>query len=137
MKILIAEDDFVSRRLINEQLAGLGECCVVEDGLEAVNAVREALDEDSHFDLVCLDIKMPNKDGHDALKEIRELEAGHKIRLGDGCKVIMTTIFSDSKNVLKAFNNQCEAYIVKPITREKIERELSKLGLHKASGPAS
>lgn len=129
MKILIAEDDFVSRKVMLGHLSQYGDCDVAIDGIEAVQAITSAIESDVPYDLVFLDIMMPNMDGQEALTCIRNLESENGISLGDGAKVVMSTALSDAHNVLKAFNGQCEAYIVKPVTREKILNQLIELEL--------
>ncbi len=127
MKILIAEDDFVSRKVLLGHLQQYGSCDVAIDGIEAVEAITSAINDKTPYDLVFLDIMMPNMDGQEALTCIRQVEVDNGISVGDGAKVVMTTALSDAHNVLKAFNGQCEAYIVKPVTREKILNQLIEL----------
>lgn len=129
MRILVVEDDFVSRCLLCELLAPYGSCHVATDGKEALDAVRRALDAKEPYQLICLDIMMPNMNGQEALRQIRALESERGIMLGEGVKIIMTTALSDAKNILEAFNEQCEAYLVKPITRDTLTRQLQTLGL--------
>ena len=62
MKILLAEDDFVTRKFMANFLSKYGDCDVTVDGMEAVDAFMLALEEDEPYDLVCLDIMMPNMD---------------------------------------------------------------------------
>lgn len=130
MKILIVEDDFAGRKLLQTMLKSYGECDVAFDGVEAVEACRIAIEESAHYDLICMDIMMPNKDGHEALKEIRQLEKD--LLKGDmkEAKAIMVTALSDPKNVVEAlYRGGAESYLVKPVTREKIQEELKKLKL--------
>ncbi len=140
LKILIVEDDFTCRKLLQMFLSEYGDCFVAINGHKAVEAVREALDEGQPYDLICLDIMMPEMDGHEALEAIRQIENERGIAGLDGVKVIMTTALGDSKNVIGAFRTGCEAYIVKPIGKEKLLEEMEKLGLFnlvaRASGPA-
>jgi CheY-like chemotaxis protein/HPt (histidine-containing phosphotransfer) domain-containing protein len=133
LKILIAEDDFTCRKLLQTFLSEYGECFVAINGHESVEAVREALDEGQPYDLICLDIMMPEMDGHKALEAIRQIENEHGIAGLDGVKVIMTTVLGDSKNVIGAFRTGCEAYIVKPVSKEKLLEEMEKLGLFNLS----
>jgi two-component system chemotaxis response regulator CheY len=106
-----------------------GNCDVAIDGIEAVEAITSAIKNKTPYDLVFLDIMMPNMDGQEALTCIRQVESENGISVGDGAKVVMTTALSDAHNVLKAFNGQCEAYIVKPVTREKILNQLIELDM--------
>jgi two-component system chemotaxis response regulator CheY len=129
MKTLVVEDDFASRKLMQRYLAPYGECDVVVDGKEAVEAFELALTENDPYDLVCLDIMLPKKDGQQVLKEIRLIEKDRGIIGSDGAKVLMTTALGDAKNVMEAFRSQCDGYLQKPVGREQIVRELKELGL--------
>ncbi len=129
MRILIVEDEFGSRKLMQKFLSPYGVCDLAVDGEEAVEAFTLAMKEEEPYDLICLDIMMPKKDGQTVLKEIREIEERHNITGLDGVKIIMTTALNDSKNILEAFKSQCEAYIPKPISKQKLLEEMRALGL--------
>ena len=129
MRILIAEDDFASRKFMLRFLSKYGECDVTVDGMEAVDAFTMALDADEGYDLVCLDIMMPELDGYQALKQIREYEKEKGISEEDGAKIIMTTALNEGRNVTKAFELGCVAYAGKPIDQDKFENVLRKLNL--------
>ncbi len=129
MKILLAEDDFATRKFMDKQLSQYGECDVMVDGEEAVDAFMMALEDDEPYDLVCLDVMMPVMDGYQVLKAIRGIEAQRGIPKKNSVKVIMTTALNDERNVKLAFELGCEAYVGKPIDVEKFEKVLNKLGL--------
>jgi two-component system, chemotaxis family, chemotaxis protein CheY len=129
MKCLIVEDDFAARRLMQRYLTNYGESDVAVNGNEAVEAFRQSVDGKKSYDMICLDIMMPNMDGHEVLKAIRQIESEHGINGLDGVKVIMTTALGDSKNVISSFREGCEAYIVKPVEKNKLLKEMEKLGL--------
>lgn len=131
MKILIVEDDFVSRRLLQKILAPYGECDIAINGKEALKAFQIAWEEGAPYDLICLDIMMPEMDGQETLTKIRELEQQHGVDLGtaNSAKIIMTTALADAENFFGAFRNGCETYIVKPIDRQKLLAEIEKLSL--------
>jgi len=132
MKMRIVEDDVASRYLMSEFLQPYGVCHVAVDGQEAVESVRVALDKKTPYDLICLDIRMPRMNGLDALKQIRLLEEEKGMLGGNGAKVIMTTTADDSKSILSAFNAQCEGYVVKPVSEEKLLQQIQKLGIELA-----
>jgi two-component system chemotaxis response regulator CheY len=127
MKILIVEDDYVSRRLLQEILAAYGECEAVTDGHSALQAFSHALKGGAHFGLVFLDIGIPGMNGQETLKALRELEEKNGIHGRRAARVVMTTGREDSKSILGAFRVGCDAYIVKPTTRAKIKAQLDKL----------
>lgn len=129
MKILLAEDDFVTRKFMTNFLSKYGECDVTVDGMEAVDAFMMALEDDAPYDLVCLDIMMPVMDGYQALVGIRNLEKERNIPEEKAAKIIMTTALNNEKNVKMAFELGCTIYSGKPINQERFEQALKKLGL--------
>lgn len=129
MHILVVEDDFISRRLLCRYLEPFGECDVAVNGEEAVAAVKQAVDQGYHYDLICLDIMMPGMDGHETLREIRSYEKENKLCLGLGSKVIMTTSVQDSKSIRQAFNASADGYVLKPVEKKKFLKTLSEIGV--------
>ena len=115
MKTLIVEDDFTSRLVLQTFLSRYGECHIAVNGLEAVEAHRVALESGQPYDLVCMDIMMPEMDGREAVQRIRSLEESHGIFSTTGAKIIMTTALNDLKAVSSCYNELCDAYLVKPI----------------------
>lgn len=120
MKILIVDDDFITSELLKAILNEYGDCTVADNGKNAVAAFQEAINENDPFQLIFLDIMMPEMDGHEALEKIRAIEAEQGVLYGHGTQVVMTTALGDAKNVLSAFSEGCEYYIVKPIEKEKV-----------------
>jgi two-component system chemotaxis response regulator CheY len=131
MKTLIVEDDFTSRLLLQEILKSNGQEHFAVNGKEAVEAVRMALEANEPYDLICMDIMMPGIDGHQALGVIRQMEKAKGIAGPDRVKIIMTTALGDRANVIKAIQQQCDCFLVKPIQKAKLQEELRKLGLIK------
>jgi two-component system chemotaxis response regulator CheY len=129
VKFLIVDDDGVCRALLQAILSPYGRCFLAYDGQEAVDAFRLALEDNEPYHLVCLDIMMPNMNGHDALKAIRALEAKHGIVGSDGAKVIMTTALRDSKHCVQSFREGCEGYVTKPVHEGELLQRMRDLGL--------
>ncbi len=129
MKCLIVEDDFVARKLILTFLSKYAECDVAVNGKEATEAFRDALETNQPYDLVTLDINMPEMNGQEALKIIRRIESESGIEGLDSVKIIMTTALEDKRNVLEAFKSGCEAYINKPVRRTELIEQMEKLEL--------
>lgn len=129
MKSLIVEDDFTSRLLLQELLRSRGQVDVASNGKEALDAFSLALKVAAPYDLVCMDIMMPEMDGQQALTELRRLEAQHGQVPGRGSKVIMITALHDKDSVMRAFREQCDGYLVKPVDGAKLAQELRALNL--------
>lgn len=129
MGTLIVEDDFASRKLLQTILAPYGHCDTAANGKEAVDAFRLAWDEDRPYDLICLDIMMPEMDGQEVLREVRNYEDQRGVPDSDRAKVIMTTAAGDRQNVVEAATAGIEAYLVKPIDRQRLLDEVGRLGL--------
>lgn len=120
MKSLIVDDDFFSRRILQTILSAYGECHVAVNGKEALFAFKQAHAEETPYEVICLDIMMPEMDGQEVLKEIRQIEQSKNILGNDSVKIIMTTALDDSGNITTAFREQCESYLIKPISKSKL-----------------
>ena len=131
MKTLIVEDTRTSREILRLLLAPYGETHIATNGIEAIEAFKLAWQEKQPYDLICLDIVMPDMNGHEVLQTIRKMEEEEGIYGVRGVKVIITTGMDDPDNMVKAFNTQCEAYLVKPIDKQRLLEELQALGLIK------
>ncbi len=130
MRALIVEDEFLSRKVLLAFLSPLFESDVVVNGMEAVQAFEMALKENQPYDLVLMDIMMPELDGLEALERIRAMEREHKRK--PPVRVIMTTALDSPKVVIRSFHDgEASGYIVKPVSKDKLYAELEKLGLLK------
>lgn len=110
--VLFAEDDDEDWLLINEVLDD--ECKSeiryerVKDGVSLLDRLRDLSVPLPH--LVMLDIRMPRKDGMEALREIRQDQTLRHLPV-----VIMTTSKGET-DVLRAYTSGASAYVVKPVT---------------------
>jgi len=129
MKTLIVEDEFTARLTLQNFLSRYGECHIAVSGKEAVEAFRMATESGSGYDLVCMDILLPEMDGPAAVKEIRSLEQARDILSSQGAKIIMTTAVEDMKEVIRSFNQLCDAYLVKPVNLTDLGHQLTSFGL--------
>ena len=130
MKCLIVEDDFISRRILKELLASTFDCDIAVNGEEAIVSFRLAQEGKRPYDLICMDIMMPGIDGQEALRRIREMEKELAVPPHLEAKVIMTTALDDPRTVVQAYyKGGATSYIVKPISKQKLMRELRILGL--------
>lgn len=127
MRALIAEDEFLSRKVLSAFLAPLFEVDVAVNGKEAVEAFALAHKEARPYDLILMDIMMPEMDGIQALTLIRAQEQEQKLK--PPVRVVMATALDDPKTVIRSFHDgEASGYIVKPVRKEKLFEELKKLG---------
>jgi two-component system chemotaxis response regulator CheY len=115
LRILLAEDDLSCRLVLQTFLSRYGECHVAVNGTEAVEAFRAAMEQGRAYDLICMDILMPEMNGREAVRLIRAMEEARGILSTSGAKIIMTTTVEDAKEVILCFQELCDAYLMKPI----------------------
>jgi two-component system, chemotaxis family, chemotaxis protein CheY len=129
MCTVIVEDDFTSRILLQSLLSRYGECHIAVNGKEALAAFRDGHESGQKYDLICMDIMMPEMDGQTAVREIRTLEQADGTLSTRGVKIIMTTALDDVKNLVQSFKSLCDAYLFKPIDSGKLLTHLRDLHL--------
>jgi signal transduction histidine kinase/CheY-like chemotaxis protein len=114
-KLLIAEDDAISELFISILIEDYArEKISVKNGLEAVNACIQNLD----IDLVLMDIQMPEMNGYEATRKIREFNKD--------IIIIALTAYALSGDKEKALKAGCNDYITKPIKAEDLNQIISK-----------
>lgn len=113
-RVLVVDDDSLLRKLVTEQLSRS------DFGAASAASAREALDvlRDSDFDVVLLDIMMPDMSGLDALREIRKLE--------DPPEVVMLTADTSLSTGIEAMRHGAYDYLTKPATLDEMEAVLRK-----------
>ena len=130
MKILIVDDEEICRDKIANLLSPYGECVESASGADALCSFGHAIGQGKPFDLVTLDIDMPDLRGQDVVKAIRQWESRNSFILpcARRVKILMLTVMGDASNIFKAFKQTCDDYVVKPITPVKIRASMAKLG---------
>ncbi len=130
MKTLIVEDDFISRIVLQKILAPFGVCDIAVNGKEAVQAFTFSLQEGEPYDLICMDIMMPEMDGIEAVRLIHEKEKEMNVAPSDEVKVIMITALDTPKEVVDAYyRGGCTSYLTKPINKGKIVKLIKEMEL--------
>jgi CheY-like chemotaxis protein len=112
LRILLAEDGLVNQKLAVGLLSNWGhKVTIAKNGREAVDKW-----EDESFDLVLMDVQMPELDGFEATKEIRRRETGS----GQRIPIIAVTAHALGGDREKCLASGMDAYVEKPIQREKL-----------------
>lgn len=131
LKALVIDDDVVCRDRLEMLLQGFFDCTFACNGKEGSLIYERSLQEQDPYELITLDINMPEMNGHETLEAIRSAEGQRGIGGLDGVKVIMTTSESSSEHVFAAFREGCEAYVVKAEMGVKLLDAVVQLGLLK------
>ncbi|MCK5229068.1 MAG: response regulator, partial [Desulfobulbaceae bacterium] len=120
MKILIVDDEITSRVKAETILSQYGECDMAASGSEAIDKFVQAHESGRPYDVITMDIHMPELNGIQTLKQMRDWETSHNIQVGYGVKVVMFTADDDPKVVSSSFRELCDAYVIKPFNSKKI-----------------
>lgn len=102
--ILVVDDNEMNRDMLSRRLKRLGHStAVAEDGEKALEAIDE-----NDFDLVLLDIMMPNLNGYDTLERIKSNPSTHHV------PVIMISAVDDLESIVRCIELGAEDYLFKP-----------------------
>jgi CheY-like chemotaxis protein/ABC-type phosphate/phosphonate transport system substrate-binding protein len=136
VKILYAEDNPVNQKLGLKMLERMGyKAEIASDGAEAVRVVKEK----GPYDIIFMDIQMPNMDGIEATKEIRKLETGDPSQqssiVNRQSSIQRLPIIALTANAMKGDREKyleagMDDYLSKPFKREDIQRVIREL-VHK------
>ncbi|XP_025813247.1 probable histidine kinase 2 [Panicum hallii] len=126
MQVLLAEDTLVLQTIQKKMLSQLGATVrVAQDGAVAVNLFKEALEQASvpeqgavplPYHVIFMDCQMPNIDGYEATKLIREEEH----RYGIHTPIIALTAHNMEEDLQKAIDAGMDLHLTKPIERKRI-----------------
>ncbi len=129
LKILLAEDNVVNRTFLSHFIRDAGhEVAVAVNGLEVLEKL-----EQERFDVVVMDVQMPEMDGVEATKRIRR---SHESRLDPDVPIIALTAYAmkeDKERFLAAGMNAC---VSKPVNMEELFKVIRKAAGERSSGEA-
>ncbi|MBN2656625.1 MAG: response regulator [Spirochaetales bacterium] len=128
-KILIIEDNPVAQLLQKSIMRSFGICDAVDNGEAGIELFKLALKEKSPYHIILLDLVMPGIGGAEVLKKIREIEGSLNVRGLERSRVIVSTTTTESATLMDLFRAEADAYIFKPLTKEKITKEMRNLKL--------
>ena len=130
MNTLVVDDLFHNRKQLRDILKPYGHCDTADNGQQAVDLFESALEEGEPYDLVLLDIQMPEMDGQEALKRMRQIEKEYDVAPKNESIIIMVTAVDAETEVAEAFElGGCTDYLNKPISGGKLLVKLSEHGL--------
>ena len=129
MRILVVDDEMVSRTKLKLIMEHFGQCEVADNGKTALAMFHAAHQQDQPFNLIMLDIDMPAMDGMQVLSEMIKAQIELKLPNSLKARILMVTSFTDKDRVLGCIQSGCDDYIAKPFDIETISKKLSKLGM--------
>lgn len=117
LRVLVAEDDKTNQKIIRLMLEEMG-CHIItaENGLEAIGFYQE-----SEFDLILMDVQMPEMDGLQASREIRRIE---KETGRDHTRIIALTANALRESLEACLEAGMDDYMTKPLVRARLEEKL-------------
>lgn len=131
MKILIVDDEKISRKILLKKFKPFGDCTEVDNSTDALKQYDNAIEEKDPFDLISLDVSMPIMDGKQILAAIRKKEINQKVPKKDQVKIIMITSRMNMSTIKKCIQLKCNGYLAKPVNNYQLIENLERLGFHK------
>ncbi|MBU0971070.1 MAG: HDOD domain-containing protein [Proteobacteria bacterium] len=128
MKILIVDDETISRKILIKHMEALGECVAKDNSRKAIAEFEVAAEQGQPFDLISLDVSMPGMDGQHMLAHIRKREAARKIPRADRVKVIMVTSRINMATIKACIKLGCNGYLSKPVSKYQLWEAVGKMG---------
>ena len=122
LSILVAEDNQINALLIRSLLGRLGHQTVITtNGAEALESWLSAKSAGTPYDLVLMDIQMPQLNGIETTKRIRALEAGEP---GNRTPILALTANTLVEDRYACFEAGMDGFLIKPLDREKLAEAL-------------
>jgi HD-like signal output (HDOD) protein/DNA-binding NarL/FixJ family response regulator len=129
-KILVVDDDQISRDIISFLIEEVGECISVESGINALKMISKAAVNKTPFDLLILDISMPHMNGIELLFKIRKNEYKNKIPKPERIKAIIVTGNMRMSTIKDCIKLGCNGFLSKPFSPDHLYKDIARLGLN-------
>jgi len=128
MKILIIDDEITALTKMKALLSAHGDCTMTTHAEQALRLFEAAIEDDTPFNLVFIDIQLSQSSGFDILDSLTQLEIQADV---NASVKIMVTASGTKANLVKAYTRECDGFLVKPVKRDILEEKLRNLGLVK------
>ena len=116
-RVLVVDDSAVNREIMKDYLEDLGcDACTVDSGEKAYEIVKTICEsgtsqDNASYDIILMDIRMPEMDGCETAKKIREIGAAYSEKVS----IVAMTASGDEADILRAKENGMNNYLLKPI----------------------
>lgn len=120
IRVLVAEDNAVNQEVVLRmlKLEDIYDVTVAKDGQEAYDMVKAAMSEGNKFDLIFMDIQMPNLDGLESTRLIRQM--------GYSAPIVALSAFAEESNIKDCMESGMDMFLSKPIRRPALKQVLKK-----------
>ncbi|TWU73118.1 Histidine kinase [Metarhizium rileyi] len=120
LRVLVADDNSTNIEVVSRmlKLEKVNNVTIAKDGQEAYELVKANMEENQQFDLIFMDIQMPNLDGLQSTRLIREM--------GYVAPIVALTAFSEESNVKECMESGMDEFLSKPIRRPALKKVLTK-----------
>lgn len=125
---MVVDDDSTSRRILENILNKIGECTAVDSGSKALTLLNMAINDKAPFELLILDVSMPDMDGTEVLLNIRKDEHQRGIPKSKRLKVIMLTASMRMSTVKTCIKWGCNGFVSKPFSPQTLFQNMERLG---------
>ncbi|KAI9871508.1 MAG: Histidine kinase [Pleopsidium flavum] len=120
VRVLVAEDNKINQEVVLRmlKLEDIYDVTVAKDGQEALDMVKESMEQQKLFNLIFMDIQMPNLDGLQSTRLIREM--------GYSAPIVALTAFAEENNVKECLDSGMNFFLPKPIRRPALQKVLKR-----------
>jgi osomolarity two-component system sensor histidine kinase SLN1 len=120
LRVLVADDNSTNIEVVSRllKLEDVYDVTIAKDGQEAYDLVKANMENNQHFDVIFMDIQMPNLDGLASTRLIR--------KLGYSSPIVALTAFSEESNIRECMESGMNEFLSKPIRRPALKQVLAK-----------
>ncbi|KAH7193048.1 uncharacterized protein B0J16DRAFT_316725 [Fusarium flagelliforme] len=120
VRVLVADDNSTNIEVVSRmlKLEDVYDVTIAKDGQEAYDLVKATMEKNQSFDVIFMDVQMPNVDGLQSTRLIREM--------GYTSPIVALTAFSEESNVKECIDSGMDEFLAKPIRRPALKQVLKK-----------
>lgn len=118
LKVLVAEDNKTNQEVVLRmlKLEDVYDVSIAKDGQEALDKVKESMENHNPYDLIFMDVQMPNLDGIQSTRLIRQA--------GYSAPIVALTAYAEESNVKECYESGMDYFLSKPIRRPQLKHVL-------------
>lgn len=135
MRILVVDDEIVSRTKLKRLISSFGEPDTAKSGEEALEMFYKGHQEEKPYRLITMDIDMPGLSGQEVVARIRTFEETLKIFAPeDRVRILMVSGMTETKEIMSSFREGCSGFLTKPFNIDSLTETLKKIHFYPLEG---